>query len=104
MSLSRNRPIRILMLKPGQPDDPIQCILSNPINLDELNTLEETAYGVLGLLREYFALSYVWGDQNDKRLIFVNSQPFWVTYYLFFLLSRVRTLSRDVQCLWINAV
>lgn len=68
--LQKPSDIRILVLMPGQPDDPIECALSNPINLDAVDTLEETANSVIGLLRDYFALSYVWGDQNDKRLIF----------------------------------
>ncbi|KAL9614603.1 MAG: hypothetical protein Q9167_000891 [Letrouitia subvulpina] len=96
--------IRLLVLKPGQPDDPIECDLLNPMNLDALDTLEETANRAIGLLRQYFALSYVWGDQNDKRLIILNRQPFWVTYNLFSSLSRVRNLSMDMQCLWVDAL
>ena len=98
--------IRLLALRPGQPDrnDPIECFLLNPMKLDSLDKPEETADNTIRLWRDYFALSYVWGDQNDKRLIFVNWQPFWVTYNLFSLLSRVRMLTLDTQCLWVDAV
>lgn len=96
--------IRLLALMAGQPDDPIESVLLDPMDMHARDTLEETADSEIGLLREYKALSYVWGDQNDKRLIFVNGQPFWVTYNLFSLLSRVRDLSSDPQCLWVDAV
>ena len=96
--------IRLLALQPGQPDDPIECVLLNPMNLDSLDTPEETAEDEIGLLRIYIALSYVWGDQNDKRLIFVNWKPFWVTYNLFSLLSRMRNFTTHMQCLWVDAV
>ena len=96
--------IRLLALQPGIPDDPIECILLNPMNLDSLDTPEETADNTIRLLRAYVALSYVWGDQNDKRMIFVNWEPFWVAYNLFSLLSRVRDLSRHMQCLWVDAI
>ena len=96
--------IRLLLLLPGRPDDPIKCILSNPINMDSLDTPEETTDDTIGILRTYLALSYVWGDQNDKRLIFVNWQPFWVTYNLFSLLSRMRNLSMELRCLWVDAI
>ena len=93
--LQKPSDIRLLTLMPGQPDDPIESVLLDPMDLHALDILEETADSKIGLLRDYIALSYVWGDQNDKRLIFVNWQPFWVTYNLFSLLSRVRHLSSD---------
>ena len=96
--------IRLLSLQPGKPDDPIECFLSNPMNLDSLDSPEEIAGRKIGHLRTYVALSYVWGDQNDKRRIFVNWQPFWVTYNLFSLLSRVRNFFMDMRCLWVDAI
>lgn len=102
--LQKPSDIRLLALMPGQPDDPIESVLLNPMDLRALDTLEETADSKIGLLRDYVALSYVWGDQHDKRLIFVNWQPFWVTYNLFSLFSRGRDLSSDPQCLWVDAI
>ena len=102
--LQNSSDIRLLALQPGQPDDPVDCVLLNPMNMDSLDTPEETADDTIGLLRTYVALSYVWGDPNDKRLIFVNMQPFWVTYNLFSLLSRIRMFTTDMQCLWVDAI
>ncbi|KAI0443443.1 heterokaryon incompatibility protein-domain-containing protein [Xylaria telfairii] len=84
--------IRILCLKPGDWDDPIECQL-------------EWRY----LSDDYWTLSYVWGDYKDHKSIRVNSQSdFWMTENAFTALRRLRWLDKkekmDGIIIWIDAI
>lgn len=57
--LQKPSDIRLLALMPGQPDDPIESVLLDPMDLHALDILKETADSAIGLLRDYMALSYV---------------------------------------------
>jgi hypothetical protein len=56
--------IRLLVLNPGMPNDPIECYL-------EHYPVSQT--------KPYEALSYVWGDTQDSYLIQLDGCPFKVT-------------------------
>jgi Heterokaryon incompatibility protein (HET) len=95
--------IRLLVLTLDEADKPVECILLNPMSLDSLDTPEEFENTNV-LLRKYHALSYVWGDPKHLRLIFVNSQPFWVTYNLYSALRRLRAIGYETLLLWVDAI
>jgi len=68
--------VRLLVLNPGLPDEPIRCFL-------ETYTVNQA--------KAYDALSYVWGDTQDSRLIQVDGCPFKVTRNLYNFLASYRT-------------
>ncbi|OAL52643.1 HET-domain-containing protein, partial [Pyrenochaeta sp. DS3sAY3a] len=51
----------------------------------------------------YQALSYTWGDVNDKRLILVGGTPFFVTKSLEIVLAHL-TPQDEPLTLWIDAL
>jgi hypothetical protein len=50
----------------------------------------------------YLALSYVWGDERDKRIILVDKRPFRVTRNLFDAMMSLR--ETESMILWIDAI
>lgn len=71
------RKIRVLYVQPASNlDDPIRCIL-RLVNLDSIES-------------KFDALSYVWGDPQVTRTIWVNQQPCEVTSNLFKALKYLR--------------
>ncbi|KAK5684751.1 hypothetical protein LTS10_002825 [Elasticomyces elasticus] len=80
--------VRLLILNPGLPDDPIQCFL-------ETYTVDQA--------KNYDALSYVWGNTEDLLPIQVDGCAFKVTRNLHDFLTSYRT---DQSCpiLWIDAI
>jgi hypothetical protein len=81
--------IRVLSLLPGLFDDPLDCQLAvAPIEQQPM----------------YDALSYMWGNPSDTRLITVeNDQAFPVTVSLENALRHIRLQTR-IRNLWIDAV
>lgn len=81
--------IRVLSLLPGIFDDPLRCSLAvEPIDQHPM----------------YDALSYMWGNPSDTRLITVdNDQAFPVTVSLENALRHIR-LQTKTRNLWIDAV
>jgi hypothetical protein len=53
--------------------------------------------------QHYEALSYTWGDENEKRLITINDQSFYVTESLYQVLFHLRLSNQD-RVLWIDAI
>ena len=51
----------------------------------------------------YNALSYVWGDQSEKRRVICNGMPCMITANLFHALARIRSTRADVL-LWADAL
>lgn len=51
----------------------------------------------------YEALSYVWGDREEGRQIFLNGIPFRVTQNLYAALAQLRLFERE-RVLWIDAI
>lgn len=80
--------VRLLVLNPGLPDEPIQCFL-------ETYTVNQA--------KAYDALSYVWGDTQDSCSIQVDGCPFKVTRNLYDFLTSYRT-DRSCPVLWIDAI
>ncbi|RTE76907.1 hypothetical protein BHE90_008638 [Fusarium euwallaceae] len=81
--------IRLLELLPGTRQDDIVC------NLVE--------YSLDSRLREYDALSYVWGDKSNLTPIQINERTLMVTTNLRTALLNIRKL--DQPCtLWVDAV
>ncbi|KAK3984510.1 heterokaryon incompatibility protein-domain-containing protein [Cladorrhinum sp. PSN332] len=86
----RTREIRILILMPGRFDDPITCSLQKA-NLDENP--------------QYDALSYVWGDPEVCRIIYVDGCAKNVTVNLFAALRRLRARNHtEPKQLWVDAL
>lgn len=85
--------IRLLVIQPGQPGSDIHCDLIH-------TTLAECHDNVFD---HYTALSYVWGDQTNKRTIFVNDIAFEVTSNLFDALDDIRDEHRSPR-LWADAI
>lgn len=80
--------IRLLIIDPGQPLDPITCQLS---------------HCSLSLNPQYSALSYTWGSVEDPMTISVEDCDFQVTQNLYKALQQLRsTTSR--RTFWIDAV
>jgi Heterokaryon incompatibility protein (HET) len=77
--------IRLIRIHSG--DGPIRCNL--------IQTSEFT--------RQYSALSYVWGPQDEPQTIFLNGKIFHVTQNLHEALLRLRSPSRD-RVMWIDAL
>lgn len=79
---------RLLTTLPGSGDDPLVC---------RLRSADINAYAT------YDALSYTWGDHNDKRMILVNAEPFSVTTNLEDALRALRLSDRPRE-LWVDAI
>lgn len=85
--------IRLLLLEPRRPGDPIHCSLFHTTSRECRDDIYES----------YTALSYVWGDAREKRTIFVNSLPFDVTVNLAAALDDIRDEKRPLR-LWADAI
>lgn len=84
----QGRHIRLLEVGPGSGTDAINCRLREEC-LDQAPQFE--------------ALSYVWGDANDKRDIVCNGQRFMATANLHYALGRLRLESKP-RLIWADAV
>ncbi|KAL9611450.1 MAG: hypothetical protein Q9167_003887 [Letrouitia subvulpina] len=84
---SKQRQIRLVTLEPGNWSDPI-CCTSEARSLDGNPT--------------YDALSYVWGDANNRRPIQLDDSRFEVTENLWTALRRLRDPNIR-RVLWIDA-
>jgi hypothetical protein len=80
--------IRLLVLNPGLPEDPIECF---------------TEHFSVNQAKGYKALSYVWGDTEDSTFIQVDGSPFKVTKNLRDFLASYRT-NNTCPVLWVDAV
>jgi hypothetical protein len=56
----------------------------------------------LGSSPPFLALSYVWGDESNKRVILVNKRPFWVTRNLYDAMMSLR--GSESITIWIDAI
>ena len=84
----RQRQIRLIQLEPGAWPDGIRC---------SIHTISFDGQPV------YDALSYVWGDPNNRKPIQLNGHSFEVTENLWIVLRRLRDhgIRRE---LWIDAI
>ncbi|KAH9204191.1 heterokaryon incompatibility protein-domain-containing protein [Leptodontidium sp. 2 PMI_412] len=83
-----NHHIRLATLLPSQWRHPLQCLL-------QVVSFEPKP--------SYEALSYVWGNPNRKKTIYVNETPFPITQNLYAALKHLR--KRDSpRYLWIDAI
>ncbi|KAF4973369.1 hypothetical protein FSARC_347 [Fusarium sarcochroum] len=80
--------IRVLHLLPGDPTDPLRCVLQTAILDND---------------PEYEALSYAWGDPLEHRSIEVDGRQRGVTVNLYHALLRLR-YSKSERCLWVDAL
>ncbi|KAE8448809.1 hypothetical protein EG329_008811 [Mollisiaceae sp. DMI_Dod_QoI] len=87
---------RLIFLQPSRNDSaPIQCSIKH-------STLSHYEHE---LQDHYTALSYVWGDPNDLRTIFVDRKPVQITTSLESALRHLREQeSGRVLCLWADAL
>ncbi len=87
-SVLLGRNIRLLEIEPGDPDSTLQC------------SLVETP---LKDASPYYALSYVWGDSEDRRSIICNRQLKEVTTNLHSVLHQYRARASSMR-LWVDAL
>lgn len=80
--------IRLLKLKPGQDDQPIQCDMI-------VRSLDSKPV--------YTALSYTWGDQTIKYEISCDGQPLYIGENLYSALWQIRQDNR-ADSLWVDAI
>jgi hypothetical protein len=81
---------RILRLRPGNADDGVVCDLTSA----RLGSSE---------LASYDALSYCWGDPNDRITITIDGRELHVTRNLHAALRKLRSVS-ECRLLWADAV
>lgn len=81
--------IRLLLLKPDQPDRPIRCTISTGLAAD--------------WAKQYFALSYTWGSKDDMQEVICNGSPMKVTRSLFDALHSFRQIEEPIR-LWVDAL
>ena len=80
--------IRLLVLNPGLPEEPIRCFLE---------------HHSVNRAKRYMALSYVWRNPKDSLFIQVDGRPFKVTENLRAFLAAYRT-NTTCPVLWIDAI
>lgn len=81
--------LRILFLQPaGEETEDINC------RLVTISPRTKPAYE---------ALSYTWGENIDRRIIYVNGQPFTITTNLYVALRYLRK-TEEARILWIDAI
>jgi len=81
--------IRLLLLEPGQLDQPVRCTISAGRAADWAN--------------RYVALSYTWGSNNDMQEIICNESSIEVTRNLFDALHSFRQIDNPIR-LWVDAL
>lgn len=86
--LSLPQAIRILCLNPGQWNDPLRCSLK-PVDL--------------GTAPAYEAVSYAWGDESERAVVWCDGSALSVTRNLFEALQVYRRRDR-VRYLWADAI
>ncbi|KAK0099403.1 hypothetical protein ONS95_003525 [Cadophora gregata] len=91
--LAEDDSIRLLLLEPGQPGDPISCSLIHT----SITECHDNIY------EQYTALSYVWGTQLNAQTIHVNSRPFRITANLAAALNDLRDEHKSLR-LWADAI
>ena len=85
--------IRLLLLQPGAPGSDIHCSLIH-------TTLQECHDDIY---ENYTALSYVWGDASQKRVIFIDERPSQITINLATALEDLRHQHSTLR-LWADAI
>ena len=88
-SLVKPTDIRVLRLQPGAGEEPVKCTLIH--------------YSLETRDPPYTALSYTWGDLNDRRDILCNGKLISVTANLHSSLRRIRLRDKD-YLLWVDAI
>ena len=87
---TQRQEIRLLHVLPGSWNMPLRTQIKTASLLDELH---------------YKALSYVWGQENEKCEIFIDDSKLVIKPRLFTVLVRVRAHGGDqVQILWVDAL
>jgi hypothetical protein len=77
-----------MILKPGQPEDDLQC------HIKHVHFLQEQGYE---------AVSYAWGEESKEHSIVCSGRKLWLTPNLDAALRRLRLPDR-VRVLWIDAI
>jgi hypothetical protein len=54
-------------------------------------------------LDHYIALSYVWGDANDRRTAFINGRTLYITATLYSALRHIRDPKRELK-IWADGI
>jgi hypothetical protein len=88
-SILRSRSIRVLDLAPGTWDEPVNCFLRT-VHLDDDDP-------------RYEAISYAWGDYNDRKPVICNGYAITTTRSLFEALQRFRYVD-TTRTLWADAL
>ncbi|KAF2140653.1 uncharacterized protein K452DRAFT_319554 [Aplosporella prunicola CBS 121167] len=84
---TQHRTIRLVTIEPGAWKDEIRCSLQTVVFDDKPS---------------YQALSYVWGDLESTRTIYLNNHEIQVTESLWYALRRLR--GQSPRTMWIDAI
>ena len=87
--ITQDRHIRVLDLAPGSWDEPVICSLRD-VHLDDDDL-------------RYEAISYAWGDANDRKTVICNGHVVSTTRSLFEALQRFR-YTGTTRTLWADAL
>jgi hypothetical protein len=87
-SLKEPNEIRLLSLQPRSSGDKIRCTIKTARISDEPS---------------YEALSYMWGGEDDQKLIAIDESDFFVRNNLWLALNQPR-LESEVRVIWIDAI
>ncbi|CAN9093289.1 unnamed protein product [Alternaria alternata] len=87
--IPRSRSIRVLDLAPGTWNEPVNCSLRT-VHLDDDDP-------------RYEAISYAWGDYNDRKPVICNGYAITTTRSLFEALQRFRYVD-TTRTLWADAL
>jgi len=86
--------IRLIILQPSPKfESALQCTLIHT-TLAECND---------DIVEHYVALSYVWGNPNDRRRILIDGKPLWITVSLDSALRHIREQNRVVR-MWADGI
>jgi hypothetical protein len=91
--LSGNDSIRLLILQAD--------VLGSDIHCSLIHTNLRACYG--DIFEHYTALSYVWGNANNKRTTYLNEIPFEITVNLLDALDDLRDEHNTLR-LWVDAI
>lgn len=94
--------IRILILHPGEYDDPLSGLIET-VHLIERNQASATPQAMWSANRPYEAISYVWGSNSMDHSIYLDGKAHQITANLTDALRQCRLLDQP-RALWADSI